>query len=122
MTARRYFHRTDQNLSGIVEAYRQKGCTVDVTNGKWDLTIGYGGLCDLVEVKNPEKPKRDQRYTKAQVKFRETWTGGIRLIMSLDDVTAHVEAMRSRHETLTLMSLVRYASNTSAATGHENSA
>jgi hypothetical protein len=89
--------RTDANLTEIVKAYRKLGCSVYVDNGMVDLWAGYGGLTDLVEVKNPKMPPSKRKLTPAQVKFRETWTGGVRLIMSLDDVKSHVDTMRRRH-------------------------
>lgn len=92
--------RTDANLKSIADAYRTLGCSVHVTNGMWDLTIGYGGISELVEVKDGAKPPSRRTLTKVQVAFRQTWTGGIRLIQTLDDVMIHVNMMMKRHRTL----------------------
>lgn len=92
-----YARRVDANLSGIVSAYRTFGCSVQVENGVVDLKVGYGGNCYLVEVKDGSKPPSARNLTPAQVAFRKTWTGGVRLIQSLDDVQAHVAEIRRRH-------------------------
>jgi hypothetical protein len=97
--------RVDANLKVIAAAYRILGCTVDVTNAKWDLTVGYGGIAELVEVKDGAKSASRRKLTPAQVEFRKWWTGGIRLIQSLEDVTAHVSAIRKRHIAITRSSL-----------------
>jgi len=100
MSYRRYARRVDANLSQITVAFRQLGCTVDVTNDKWDLTIGYGGLSILVEVKDSAKVASRRKLTPTQVKFRETWTGGIRLVTSFEDVQAAVNCLREWHAIL----------------------
>ena len=89
--------RVDENLTAIVAAYRKMGCSVHVLNGVVDLIIGFGGLSDLVEIKNPE---RAWVYTAAQKQFRRFWTGGIRLVQTVDDVAIHVSELRKRHARL----------------------
>lgn len=94
-----YARRTDANLTPIVKAYRKLGCSVWVSNlGPVDLVVGYGGISELVEVKDGSKPPSARRLTKAQVEFRKHWTGGIRLITSLANVETHVRQLRELHE------------------------
>lgn len=89
-----YARRTDANLTPIVKAYRKLGCSVWVCNSMVDCVIGYGGISELVEVKDGEKPPSARKLTKAQVEFRKTWTGGVWLIKSLADVETHVAHFR----------------------------
>ena len=100
-----FARRVDDNLKQIVAAYRQLGCSVWVCNSMVDAVIGYGGIAELVEVKDGAKSASRRKLTPAQVKFRETWTGGVRLIQSLDDVTVHVAYIRKRHAAITRASL-----------------
>lgn len=92
--------RVDANLSAVVEAFRRLGCSVHVTNSAWDCTVGYGGLSMLVEVKDGSKPPSARQLTPAQKKFRETWTGGIRLVKDLGDVAETVNTLRRWHNAI----------------------
>jgi hypothetical protein len=78
--------RVDNNLTEIVEAFRRLGCSVYVLNGVCDLIVGFGGLSMLVEVKDGAKSPSRRKLTPAQIKFRETWTGGVRLVEDLAGV------------------------------------
>ena len=89
--------RTDANLTATVDAFRELGCSVHVTNGAWDLTVGYGGISMLVEVKDGAKKPSARKFTPAQVKFRKTWTGGIRLVQNMEDVALTVATIRKWH-------------------------
>lgn len=109
-----YARRTDANLTAIIDAYKALGCSVDPTNSLWDLSIGYGGICELVEVKNPAQHIYHQRYTKRQLKWRETWTGGCRLIKTIEDVAIHVNEIRFRHAAYTAAVRDRTASRLSS--------
>ena len=92
--------RVDANLSDIVDAFRRLGLSVHVTNDAWDLTVGFGGLTMLVEVKDGDKSPSRGKLTQAQVKFRETWTGGIRLVQNLDDVFSTAKTLRQWRDKL----------------------
>ncbi len=95
--------RVDDNLTSVVSAYRALGCTVWICNSNVDCIVGYGaserseGISELVEVKDGSKPPSARQLTPAQVAFRRVWTGGIRLIESLDQVAAHVADIRRKH-------------------------
>jgi len=86
--------RTDANLTEIVNALRSMGVSVHVTNGAWDITLGFGGIVFLAEIKDGSKPPSARKYTKAQLEFRNTFTGAVRLITNLDDVRETVKTMR----------------------------
>lgn len=92
--------RVDANLSAVVDAFRRMGCSVHVTNGMWDCTVGYGGLSMLVEVKDGSKPPSARRLTPAQVRFREHWTGGVRLVKDMNDVAETVNTLRRWHQAI----------------------
>lgn len=101
--------RTDDNLSAVVAAYRKLGFSVWVCNSMVDCVVGYGGIAELVEVKDGDKPPSARKLTPAQIAFRKTWTGGVRLIQSLDDVAIHVSNIRQRHQDITTAALARVA-------------
>lgn len=86
--------RTDSNLTEIVKAYRKLGCRVDVTNMRWDLTVQFGGLTDLVEVKDGAKPPSARKLTEAEEKTHETLM--IRMVMSIEQVADHVAALHEK--------------------------
>lgn len=94
---RRYAQRVDANLAEVVAAIRATGCSVWLINDAVDIGIGYGGICLLAEVKDGRKKPSARKLTPAQVKFRQTWTGGIRLITSVDDAMAAVRTLRAWH-------------------------
>jgi len=60
----------------------------------WDITIGYGGLSMLGEVKNPAMPPSKRRRTTAQTEWLETWTGGCRLILTPEDALEAASTLR----------------------------
>lgn len=89
--------RTDANLTAIVEELRRLGLSVHVLNDVVDLVVGYGGLSMLVEVKDGAKPPSRRQLTPAQLKFRETWTGGIRLVTCLQDARETASTLQRWH-------------------------
>lgn len=87
--------RVDANLSAIVRAYRKLGCRVDVTNARWDLTVQYGGITDLVEVKDGDKPPSRRKLTPAEKVTHASLM--IRLVLGIECVADHVAALRKKH-------------------------
>ena len=73
--------RVDLNQTEIVDYLIDKGCSVTslaaVGKGVPDLLVGYAGYNFLIEVKNPDVPRRDQRLTPDQVEFHGDWDGNI---------------------------------------------
>ena len=93
--APRRARRTDGNHSEIAEAFEKAGCSVHRTNGDWDLTVGYGGLTLLIEVKDGKKPPSARKLTPNEKKFHNTWTGGIYLITCTADVLSAIKTMKA---------------------------
>jgi len=89
--------RVDKNLAETVGAFRKLGCSVWIVNAEVDLVAGWGGLSILCEVKNGALAPSRRKLTTAQVKFRETWTGGVRLVQNLNDVENTVRCLKSWH-------------------------
>ena len=83
--------RTDGNQPAIVKHLRAMGASVAITAqagaGFPDLVVGYKGVNYLMEVKDPAKPKGDQKLTPAQVKFHGEWVGQISVVKTIDDAT-----------------------------------
>lgn len=86
--------RTDANLTEIADAFRALGCSVDHTNDLWDLTIGYGGLTMLIEVKDGRKVPSARKLTKRAASFKASWKGGYRIVESVDQVSEVVSVLR----------------------------
>lgn len=78
--------RVDENQAEIVEALRKMGATVQplhtVGKGCPDLLVGWRQKNFLFEVKNPTKPKRDQRKTEDQEKWVREWRGPVFVVTS----------------------------------------
>ena len=93
---RRYQQRVDANQPAIVAAFRAMGCSVAVLNDLVDIAIGYGGISMLCEIKDGNKPLKKGR----QADFHANWTGGIRLVRSVDDVPPTVETLKRWHSAI----------------------
>ena len=67
--------KVDANCKSIVQCLRELGFRVHVTNGDWDLTVQYGGLTVLAEVRPADKPKtpRKGRQEAFQQDFSVYW-------------------------------------------------
>jgi hypothetical protein len=77
----------DGNQADIVKALRQIGATVQTCHGVGkgfpDLCVGWQGATYLLEVKDPSKPKADQRLTDAQVKWHNEWRGHVAVVRTV---------------------------------------
>ena len=51
----------------------------------------------LVEIKDGSKPPSKRKLNKRQQEWRDTWTGGMRIVESIDDVAATVRVLRNWH-------------------------
>jgi len=69
--------KRDDNEGAIIDALRDVGCRVTQLSGAGvpDLLVGRRGVTYLLEVKDPTKPKRDQRLTEPQVQWHGEWAG-----------------------------------------------
>jgi hypothetical protein len=87
--------KTDGNTTDIVKRLREHGLTVDVTNDKWDLTIGFGGVTFIAEVR-PEGQKAIPRKGR-QRDFHDTWTGGIYWLQTLTHADNLANCIKDHH-------------------------
>jgi hypothetical protein len=84
--------RVDENQKYIVKGLRAMGVAVQplhaVGQGCPDLLVGYKHKNYLIEIKNPDKPKSDQKLTKDQIAWHKLWTGQVAVARSLTDAIA----------------------------------
>jgi hypothetical protein len=89
----RYAAKVDKNQPEIVQAFRDRGCSVKhlhtVGGGVPDLLVGFAGYTRLVEVKTDKG-----KLTDAQKEWAEDWLGGIYLVRNLTDVENCVASMK----------------------------
>lgn len=86
--------RVDANQSEIVKAFRSLGCSVHCTNDVWDLTVAFGGINILIEVKDGKKRPSAQKLTELAKDFHASWLGRIYLVRNIDDAVECVAYMR----------------------------
>lgn len=71
--------RTDANQETIIAALRSSGATVQplsaVGSGCPDILVGFRGQDHLMEIKNPNVSLRDQRLTKDEAAWHNSWRG-----------------------------------------------
>lgn len=75
--------KRDANERPIIQTLEARGYSVFQVSGKGipDLLVSKGGVEWLVEIKRPKGG-----YTKAQIEFRERWTGPpIQCLRTTDD-------------------------------------
>lgn len=88
--------RSDENQPAIVAALRACGATVTPTHGVCggfpDLVVGYQGRNFLLEVKDPAKPKGDQKLTPAQIEWHAAWRGQKAVVKTVDEALIAVGA------------------------------
>jgi hypothetical protein len=81
--------RVDGNQAEIVAALRSVGASVAtchaVGQGFPDLAVGWQGGTYLLEIKDPSKPKSDQKLTPSQVAWHETWRGHVAVVKTVRD-------------------------------------
>ena len=68
--------KVDANQAEIVETLRKAGIRVHCTNAEWDLTLQYGGMTMLVEVRpltSSVKGARKGRQAEFQKEFLVRW-------------------------------------------------
>lgn len=79
----------DSNQSAIVKALRDCHQRVFVTSmvgrGFPDVVVGRNGFNYFLEVKDPTKPRRDQRLTEDEELFHKTWPGQICVVKSIEE-------------------------------------
>lgn len=88
--------RADQNHVELAKVYEDLGCSVvntyHVGGGFGDAVIGVVGVNEIIEIKTLDGEK-----TPAQVRFHRDWRGSpVVIVRTMDDVIAHVKAIRRR--------------------------
>ncbi len=92
--------RIDENQPDAVDYLRGAGYGVRITSavggGFPDLVVARERFTALVELKNPDKPKRDQRLTLPEQAFHNTWPGVVITATSGEDAWKKLELARLR--------------------------
>ena len=88
----RYARRVDANLSEVAGAFRAMGCVVHITNADWDMTIQYGGITMLIEVKDGKKVASKRKLTKLQERLHASMC--VRVVKDLSEVEGCVKTLR----------------------------
>jgi hypothetical protein len=90
--------RRDANHKSVGDYLRAQGWSVldlaDHGDGVPDYAVGAPRFAALVEVKNPEASKSDQRLTPAEQKVRDGWEGPYIVVLSGEDAHAQLTALR----------------------------
>ena len=79
--------RVDGNQPEIVDALRQIGASVAtchaVGQGFPDICVGWQGNTYLLEIKDPSKPKADQKLTPLQIEWHASWRGHVAVVKTV---------------------------------------
>ncbi len=70
--------RADSNQPDLVKYIRRKGASFQHTHslpGALDGIIGYLGIDQRIEIKDPEKPTAKQKLTEAEQEVFDNWRG-----------------------------------------------
>jgi hypothetical protein len=93
--------RPDGNQGPIVSALEKVGAfVVDMTRtggGFPDLVVGFRSVVYLLEVKNPDVPKRDQRLKDTQEKLHGELSAvgvTVHIVLTADDALRAIGAVR----------------------------
>ncbi len=94
-------HRQDGNHAMIRQAFLDAGCswmdTYQLGAGRPDGVAALGGLCICIEIKDPSKSPSEQKLTPDEEKWHSKWTGGMRIVKDLQDVSDTVEVLKEWH-------------------------
>lgn len=78
--------KPDTNQKEIVDGLRKIGASVKIVNnidGFVDIIVGFRSKNYLIEIKDGEKPKSQQRLTEAEKKFQLHWAGQVATVTSV---------------------------------------
>ncbi len=79
--------RVDDNQKEIVDALRQRGCSVlslaPMGKGCPDIAVGRQGFTFFLEIKNGKKPPSGQKLTGYETAFMITWRGHYAIVNSV---------------------------------------
>lgn len=88
--------RKDLNQKDVVRALEDIGASVHALHQPLDLLVGFRGVTLLVEVKRPDKKGWKSEYTKAQIKFRQTWRGQFVTVYTAEEAVDVVVALATK--------------------------
>lgn len=84
--------RTDTNQAQIVRDLRKCGRSVQVLSGQGqgcpDLLVANHGVNFLLEVKDPTKPKSDQKLTDDEKEWHDAWQGTVHIVWTSEQAIA----------------------------------
>lgn len=90
--------RADNNQAAIVKALRSMGATFQHTHsisGALDGIVGYAGIDQRVEIKDPDKPPSKRHLTDEEKKVFDYWRGRKPVIIeTFEDCVALLSIMR----------------------------
>lgn len=90
--------KVDDNQPMIVRALRRAGASVQslatVGEGCTDIVVGARGENYLLEIKDPSKPKADQKLNPRQVKWHAEWKGQKAVVKDIQEALRACGLMR----------------------------
>jgi hypothetical protein len=105
----RYAAKVDANQPAIVQAFRERGCSVKhlhrMGEGCPDLVVALDGVTALVEIKQGKGKLND-----AQWEFYTTWPGLMFVVRTIRDVERSIYVMQSEKDIRECALKQRYAS------------
>jgi len=86
------YKRIDKNHTAIVEALRERGCSVQsiagVGRGCPDLLVGKNGVNIVMEIKNGSLPPSKQLLTDDELLWHSRWNGHVHIVHSVEEALA----------------------------------
>lgn len=92
--------RKDANHNEIKSIFGQLNCSVIDVSGcpcGFDLVVGYGDTCIMVEVKDGAKPKSARKLTDNEELAHMRWKGPKAIVTNTDEAFAVASLLRHRH-------------------------
>ena len=90
--------RVDANQSELVKTIRKMGASFQHTSsikGALDGIIGYRGVDQRIEIKDPNQPPSQRKLTPAEAQVFDEWKGRPPLVVeTVDDVIAILKSIR----------------------------
>ncbi len=87
--------RVDANQKEVVKQLRDLGVSVLHTHqlgrGAPDLVLGYRNSNYMIELKDGNKTKSQQKLTPDEVKFQESWNGNYAVCNSIDKILTLID-------------------------------
>lgn len=97
-------HRMDANHKTIRAEFLRLGCTwmdtYQLGDGRPDGVAALGGVCICVEIKDPLNIPSKRKLTPDEQEWHLTWTGGIRIVQTKEDVAETVNVLKGWHKAI----------------------